>query len=125
MKLHADAPTALNTVTAYGPGFIEINKLRHASAVLLTPERVEPWPVAGFEALREADFERLRALAPDVALLGTGSRQRFPHPRLARALYEARIGLEVMTTAAACRTYNILMAEGRKVAAALLLEGEP
>ena len=125
MKLHADAPTALNTVTAYGPGFIEINKVRHTSAVLLTPERVDPWAVASFEALAEPDFERLRALNPDVALLGTGSRQRFPHPRLSRALNEARIGLEVMTTAAACRTYNILMAEGRKVAAALLLESEP
>ena len=124
LKLHADTPTALNTVTAYGPGFIEINKVRHASAVLLTPDRVEPWAVASFEALGEADLERLRALAPEVALLGTGSRQRFPHPRLSRALSEARIGLEVMTTAAACRTYNILMAEGRKVAAALLLESE-
>lgn len=124
MKLHADTPTALNTVTAYGPGFIEINKVRHASAVLLTPDRVEPWEVASFEALGEGDLERLRALAPEVALLGTGSRQRFPHPRLSRALSEARIGLEVMTTAAACRTYNILMAEGRKVAAALLLESE-
>ena len=125
LKLHADTPTALNTVTAYGPGFIEINKVRHASAVLLTPDRVEPWEVASFEALGEADLERLRVLAPEVALLGTGSRQRFPHPRLSRALSEARIGLEVMTTAAACRTYNILMAEGRKVAAALLLESEP
>jgi uncharacterized protein len=125
LKLHADAPTALNTVTAYGPGFIEINKVRHTSAVLLTPERVDLWAVASFEALAEPDFERLRALNPDVALLGTGSRQRFPHPRLSRALNEARIGLEVMTTAAACRTYNILMAEGRKVAAALLLESEP
>jgi len=124
LKLHADTPTALNTVTAYGPGFIEINKVRHASAVLLTPDRVEPWAVASFEALGEADLERLRVLAPEVALLGTGSRQRFPHPRLSRALSEARIGLEVMTTAAACRTYNILMAEGRKVAAALLLESE-
>jgi uncharacterized protein len=124
LKLHADTPTALNTVTAYGPGFIEINKQRHVSAVLLTPERVEPWTVASFEALHEGDFERLRALQPEVALLGTGSRQRFPHPRLSRALNEARIGLEVMTTAAACRTYNILMAEGRKVAAALLLESE-
>jgi uncharacterized protein len=125
LKLHADAPTALNAVTAYGPGFIEINKVRHASAVLLTPDRVEPWAVASFEALEAADLERLRALDPEVALLGTGSRQRFPHPRLSRALNEARIGLEVMTTAAACRTYNILMAEGRKVAAALLLESEP
>jgi uncharacterized protein len=122
LKLHADTPTALNTVTAYGPGFIEINKVRHTSPVLLTPERVEPWPVAGFDDIAEAAFEPLRALAPEVALLGTGTRQRFPHPRLTRALMDARIGLEVMTTAAACRTYNILMAEGRKVAAALLPE---
>jgi len=122
LKLHADTPTALNTVTAYGPGFIEINKVRHASAVLLTPERVEPWPVDSFDAIGEADFERLRDLGPEVALLGTGTRQRFPHPRLTRALTNARIGLEVMTTPAACRTYNILMAEGRKVAAALLPE---
>ena len=122
MKLHADTPTALNTVTAYGPGFIEINKVRHTTALLLTPERVEPWANAGFDALDETDFERLRALNPEVALLGTGARQRFPHPRLTRALTEARIGLEVMSTPAACRTYNILMAEGRKVVAGLIPE---
>ena len=125
LKLHADTPTAFNTVTAYGPGFIEVNKVRHTSAVLLTPERLEAWAIASFEALADADFERLRDLHPEVALLGTGSRQRFPHPRLSRALGEARIGLEVMNTAAACRTYNILMAEGRKVAAALMLESAP
>ena len=124
MKLHADTPTAFNAVTAYGPGFIEINKVRHGSAVLLTPERVEPWEVESFEALDEADFERLRGLNAEVVLLGTGSRQRFPHPRLSRALADARIGLEAMSTAAACRTYNILMAEGRKVAAALIPESQ-
>jgi uncharacterized protein len=125
LKLHADTPTALNTVTAYGPGFIEINKVRHTSAVVLTPARVDPWPVTSFEALAEGDFERLRALDPEVVLLGTGARQRFPHPRLSRALAEARIGLEAMNTSAACRTYNILMAEGRKVVAALLPESAP
>ena len=122
MKLHADTPTALNTVTAYGPGFIEINKVRHMSALVLSPERVEPWSITSFEALAEADFERLRALDPEVVLLGTGARQRFPHPSLSRSLAEARIGVEVMNTPAACRTYNILMAEGRKVVAALLPE---
>ncbi|MGZ9032439.1 MAG: Mth938-like domain-containing protein [Burkholderiaceae bacterium] len=125
MKLHADAPTALNTVTAYGPGFIEINNVRHATALVLTPVSVSPWAATSFEALAEADFERLHALDPEVVLLGTGSRQRFPHPRLSRALVEARIGLEVMDTSAACRTYNILMAEGRKVVAALIPEGSP
>lgn len=122
MKLHADAPTALNAVTAYGSGFVEINKIRHTRSVLLTPERVEPFDVDSFDRIAESDFERLRNLNPEVALLGTGAVQRFPHPRLLRPLSDARIGLEAMTTAAACRTYNILMAEGRKVAAALIVE---
>ena len=122
MKLHADAPSALNTVTAYGPGFVEINKVRHTSHLLLTPERVEPWAVCGFEELAATDFERFAALQAEVMLLGTGHRQRFPNPKLIRMLATERLGFEVMDTAAACRTYHILMAEGRRVAAALLLE---
>ena len=60
-------------------------------------------------------------LEPEIALLGTGDRQRFPHPRLIQALMARGIGVEVMDTSAACRTYNIVMLEGRRVAAALLL----
>ena len=123
MKLHADSPTALNTVTAYGSGFIEVNQVRHLRPVLVTPDQpVEPWDVASFEALSSGDFERLRARAPELVLLGTGDRQRFPHPRLVKPLTDARIGCEAMTSQAACRTYNILMGEGRKVLAALLLD---
>jgi uncharacterized protein len=123
LKLHADSPTALNTVTAYGSGFIEINQVRHQHPVLIAPEGpITPWPVAGFDALTAADFERLRERGPELVLLGTGARQRFPHPRLTRALADARIGCEVMTSAAACRTYNILMAEGRRVLAAILFD---
>jgi uncharacterized protein len=122
LKLHADTPTTQNTVTAYGPGFVEINRVRHTTNVLVTPDQVEPWRVASFEGLDASDFERLRDLGSEVVLLGTGTRQRFPHPRLTRPLWEARIGLEVMDTQAACRTYNILMAESRKVAAALFVE---
>lgn len=121
LKLHADTPTALNTVTAYGAGFVEINQIRHATNVIVTPDQVIPWPLANFEALDVSDFEQLRNLRSEVVLLGTGARQRFPHPRLTRPLADARIGLEVMDTQAACRTYNILMAESRKVAAALLI----
>ena len=76
---------------------------------------------AGFDALVAEDFAAIAALAPEVALLGTGSALRFPHPRLTRALVDARIGLEVMDTAAACRTFNILAAEGRRVAAAVFV----
>ncbi len=124
LKLHADTPTQQNTVTAYGPGFVEINKVRHTTNLLVTPDQVQPWPVASFEALEPSDFERLRELHSEVVLLGTGSHQRFPHPRLTRPLADARIGLEVMDTQAACRTYNILMAESRKVAAALFVESQ-
>ena len=68
------------------------------------------------------DVPQLAALEPEIVLLGTGSRLRFPHPRLTAALARARIGLEVMDVQAACRTYNILAGEGRHVLAALLLE---
>ena len=122
MKLHADTPTTQNTVTAYGPGFVEINRVRHTTHVLVTPDRVEPWLVTSFEALETSHFEHLRDLRSEVVLLGTGVRQRFPHPGLTRLLTDARIGLEVMDTQAACRTYNILMSESRKVAAALFVE---
>lgn len=121
MKLHPDQPSVLNTVTAYGEGFVEVNATRYESPLLVSPEApTQVWPVAGFEALQEADFAPILALAPDVVLLGTGARQRFPHPGLTRALMTARIGVEFMDTRAACRTYNILMAEGRRVVAALL-----
>jgi uncharacterized protein len=123
LKLHADSPTALNTVTAYGPGFIDVNQVRHLRPILLAPDRpVEAWDVAGFDALTAEDFTRLRDRSPELVLLGTGERQRFPHPRLVKPLIDARIGCEAMTSQAACRTYNILMGEGRKVLAAILLD---
>ncbi|MGO4328677.1 Mth938-like domain-containing protein [Cupriavidus sp. 2TAF22] len=123
MKLHADQPNALNTVTAYGPGYIEINMVRYTDSVLVMPEgEVRPWPVRHFEDLEPAHFEGLLEHAPEVVLLGTGSRLRFPHPRLTASLARRHVGVDAMDLQAACRTYNILMAEGRKVAAVLLLE---
>lgn len=120
MKLHTN-PSAQNTVTAYGPGWVEINRERHEGALLLMPEgEVLAWHVQSFEALEAADFERLLAHAPEMVLLGTGAQQRFPHPRLSAALSAAGVGLDVMSTHAACRTYNILAGEGRRVLAVLL-----
>lgn len=121
MKLHASRPTALNTVTAYGTGYIEINAERHDSSMIVQPEApLEPWPVERFESLSVEHFQQLAAFTPDVVLLGTGSRQRFPHPRLTAPLAAAGIGVEAMDSGAACRTYNILMTEGRKVLLAVL-----
>ena len=122
LKLQADAPTSLNTVTGYGTGFIEVNKSRHEGHLLLMPETVQPWQAPPFESLRAEDFDALLSLRPEIVLLGTGRRQRFPHPRLTAPLARAGIGVEVMDTAAACRTYNILMSEGRRVLAAFLQE---
>ena len=120
MKLQASSPSALNTFSGYGEGFVLINGQRHAGSMIVMPERMQPWDVAGFDALKEADFQVFLELKLEILLLGTGPKQRFPHPRLTRALAQRRIGVEVLDLQAACRTYNILMAEERIVAAALL-----
>ena len=120
MKLHASALTRLHRFTGYGAGYVMVNGTRHESSLLVHPERIEPWPVAGFAALAEAHFARIAELGPEVVLLGTGDRLRFPHPLLVAPLARARLGFEAMDLQAACRTYNILMAEERNVIAALL-----
>ena len=122
MKLHASALTHLYTFTGYGEGYVLLNGKRYESSLIVLPERIEPWAVAGFDALAEEHFARIAALKPEVVLLGTGARLRFPHPRLTAPLVRARIGLEVMDLQAACRTFNILVAEERKVAAALMFK---
>ena len=120
MKLHASRPSGVNTVTGYGAGYVLVNGQRHESSVVVLPEEVLAWDAASFEALSAENFAFLAGLGMEIVLLGTGARQRFPHPRLTAALTDARVGLEVMDLQAACRTYNILVAEERKVAAALL-----
>ncbi len=89
--------------------------------VLLPDTIVKGWAPAGFDALVELDFARLLDYKPEIVLLGTGAIQRFPHPRLTAALSSAHVGVEVMDTGAACRTFNILVAEERRVAAALVM----
>ena len=121
MKLHLDNDASRNTITAYGPGWIEVNRQRHPNALLVRPEgEVIAWAVTDLAALQKEHLEALAAMKPELVLLGTGARQRFPHPAMLAALAHARIGIEVMDTGAACRTYNILMSEGRQVLAALI-----
>ena len=120
MKFHITAPGALNYFTAYGEGFVRVGERRYERNLIVTPERVLEWGAASFEKLAEADFEPLLGLDIDILLLGTGARQRFPHPSLTRALHAKRIGVEAMDLQAACRTFNILTVEARRVAAALL-----
>lgn len=120
MKLHASAPGAAHVVTAYGENYVAVNGVRYEDSIVVLPERVVQWGGRRFERLGTEDFAFLATLAAEIVLLGTGARQRFPHPRLTAPLARAGIGLETMDAQAACRTYNILVAEERKVAAALL-----
>jgi len=122
MKFHQTRLSGQNQFTGYGTGYVSINGSRHAESVIVLPDRIVQWQVTSFEALSEDDFRTLAELQLEVLLLGTGSRLRFPHPALTRPVAEAGTGLEVMDTAAACRTYNILLAEQRRVGAALLVE---
>ena len=125
MKLHAQRPISLNTVTAYGPGYIEVNGTRHTGNLIVAASCVQPWNVAGFDQLQPGDFDALLQLQPEVVLLGTGARLRFAAPLLMAHLARHRVGLESMDTRAACRTYNILLSDGRRVAAAFLLQDGP
>jgi uncharacterized protein len=123
LKLHQEASGALNTITSYGADYVAINLQRHEGSIIVMPQSpVMQWPVTSFEALTPENFDALLELAPEVIVFGSGSRLRFPHPRLTASLTQQRIGVETMDFGAACRTYNILMSEGRRVAAALLLE---
>ena len=122
MKLHLTTAENNNLITGYGEDFIEINKIRYSqNLIVLSNELLLDWDVGSFAELTPAHFSRIVDLNPEVLLLGTGAKHQFLHPRIAQNLTIKNIPVECMTTAAACRTYNILMSEGRHVAAALLI----
>ncbi len=121
MKLHPDA-TQGPSVTGYGSGWVAINGEKFTTSLVLSAagERFD-WNCTQFEELQTSHFERIAAMDVDLVIFGSGARLRFPKPELLKALYARRIGVETMDTHAACRTYNFLASEGRKVVAALLL----
>ena len=126
MKMRADRMEGHNAIARYGPDGVVVGGVTWTESVIL-PWRgsVETWIAPSFEALTAAHFERLAALAPELVIFGSGPRLRFPAPPLLRPLVDARIGFETMDTAAACRTYNVLLAEGRSVVAALVFATTP
>ncbi len=122
MKFHLQTPTGQNLFTGHGEGYVAVNGERYTRSLLVTPDSIDAeWPATDLQSLGTAHFERFIALKPDIVLLGTGASLRFPAPGLAKPLHAAGIGLEVMDNAAVCRTYNILLGEGRNVIAAVLL----
>ena len=122
MKLHLAKAPGQNLFTGYGEDYVTINQNRHDKSLIVLADRlIENWDVATFDDLTNAHFEFILSLEPEIVLLGTGKNLRFPKPSLTQALTRAQIGIEIMDIHATCRTYNILMTEGRKVAAALVL----
>jgi len=123
MKLHSTQTQQYQTITGYDTGSVEINAITFLHSLLVLPESAPvAWPVSHFDALTPEHFAAIASLKPDVVILGTGHKQRFAHPKLTACLTDQRIGVECMDSKAACRTYNILMTEGRKVALALIIE---
>jgi uncharacterized protein len=124
MKLQPDRLDTLS-VTAHGPGWVAINGVRHeTSLVLQTAGKWEVWPCCKFEDLSAAHFAGLADTHPELVIFGSGKQLRFPKPEWIRPLIERNIGIETMDTAAACRTYNILAGEGRRVTAAFIVESD-
>jgi len=122
MKLQLATPSGQNLFTGYGPGYVAINRVRYDKHIVVAADSITEWNISGFETLGVAHFESLLALKPEIVILGTGATLRFPRRELARLLTAAGVGFEVMDSKAACRTYNILIAEGRKVLAAILID---
>ena len=123
MKLQSDPHSGANTITGYGDGYVEINKTPYAHAVVLSSDgAISEWSVQSFDDLEAHHFSQLVDLKPELILIGTGKRQRFPKPELLKALISGKIGFEIMDSQAACRTYNILVGEGRQVLLALIVE---
>ena len=123
MKLHLANMAGLNVFTAYGDDYVAVNHEKYLKNLIVLPESIIPeWSTATVATLSTEDMQKLLELGTEIILLGTGNRLRFPAGPLMRPFAPAGIGLEIMDLRAACRTYNILAAEGRKVAAALLFD---
>jgi len=122
MKIALELPGNRNIVRGYGPGEVRVNETSYRSSLLLAPDRLDiDWAPVRIDDLAPEHFAAVIAMNPEVVLLGSGARLRFPDARCLAPFAEAQIGIEVMDTGAACRTYNILVGEGRRVVAALLM----
>lgn len=123
MKMSLDGAEGTYRIQGYADGEIRINDVRYNRSLLVTPDTlVTEWGPASVEAARTSDFAAVHELDPEVVLLGTGVHQTFPSRELMLNVMETGVGLEVMDTASACRTYNVLMSEGRRVVAALIID---
>lgn len=122
MKMHRDNTARVHRITGYGAGYVSVDEAPLTRSFILTPEAlITDWGPKHVSELDAQSLEAVARLSPAIVLLGSGAEQQFPPSSLLAPMLGQGIGVEVMTTAAACRTYNILVAEGRAVAAGLLI----
>ena len=121
MAIEPVAPADRQFIQGYGPGRFRVSGVEHRGSIIVTPEQTVPWPAAA-AALDEAEAAEIIAAAEgaEILLLGTGPRTQQPLPAQRQALRAAGLVVDAMDTGAACRTYNVLVMEGRRVAAALV-----
>jgi uncharacterized protein len=118
-QMGTDRPARV--VTGYGPAHIRVGEREIATSVIVTADAVLPWSVASIAQLTPAGLDPVLALDVEVVLLATGPRQSWPDPAVIAHAAQRRVGLEVMEIGAACRTFNVLVADRRAVALAALL----
>ncbi|MCO5977889.1 Mth938-like domain-containing protein [Ideonella oryzae] len=122
MKFQPDSLDGLNAIARIEPGRVWVRQASYEHSVLVPWQgAVQAWNASQPGDLTVSHFAPLVELAPELVIFGSGAKHTFVSPALYRALIEHRIGIETMDTAAACRTYNVLVSEGRKVVAALLI----
>lgn len=123
MQMSLDKAAGLNLISAYSNGQVKIQGITHKTSLLvLSTGTISDWPVPGISGLDSKALRSIVQYRPEIVILGTGNQQHFPDPKVFIPLMDAGIGYEVMDNAAACRTYNILLSEGRKAALGLLSE---
>ncbi|MEJ0005592.1 MAG: Mth938-like domain-containing protein [Steroidobacteraceae bacterium] len=124
MKFTLDSRSDINLIRGYASGEVRIAELvQRAPCIVMADQLILDWQARDVASLSIADLDALFALQPDVVLMGTGAKQVFPGSVIRQAFATRRIGLEVMDLGAACRTYNILVQEERRVAAVLFPSG--
>ncbi len=123
MKLHLANFAHQNVFTGYGDNYVQINQTRYDKSLIVLPDYlIEDWSTPPVSQLKIQHLQNLLAHSPEIVILGTGAKLQFPDHALLSNLVKLGIGIEIMDTKACCRTYNILAEEGRRVAAAIIIE---
>ncbi len=122
MKLHRMDSDNVNFVTRFGPDSLSINGQSYKHSIILSAQTIEKWKPDTFEDFIADDFQHLAKFDAEIVIIGTGQKIRFPNSQLLEPLRQQKCGFEVMDSKAACRTYNVLVGDDRKVVAGILLD---